>query len=50
MADKFRVILFIHSQTSIAAPLKFGNGKVISSHTLRGLWLFMHAVIKMNPS
>ena len=40
--------LLIHSQTSTIAPLKFGNGKVISSHTLLGMWLFIHVRIKLN--
>ena len=40
--------LIIHSQTSTIAPLKFGNGKVISSHTLLGMWLFIHVRIKLN--
>ena len=35
----------IHSQTSTVAPLKFGNGLVISSHTLQELWLSIHAGI-----
>ena len=34
---------FIHSQTSTVAPLKFGNGYVISSRTLMGMWLLIHA-------
>ena len=29
----------IHSQTSTVEPLKLGNGYVISSHTLPGMWL-----------
>ena len=40
--------LLIHSQTSTIAPLKFGNGKVISSHTLLGMWLFIRVRIKLN--
>ena len=28
------------------AVLKFGNGLVISSHTLLGMWLLIHAGIK----
>ena len=37
--------LLIHSQTSTAAPLKFGNGYVVSPHfyPLLGMWLFIHA-------
>ena len=34
--------LLIHSQTSTVVPLKFENGKVISSQTLPGMWLFVH--------
>ena len=40
------VELLIHFQTS---PLKFGNWWVISSHTLLGRWLLIHARIKVNP-
>ena len=29
-------------------PLKFRNGWVISSHTLHGMWLLIHAGIKVN--
>ena len=31
------------------ALLKFGNGQVISSHSLQDMWLFIHAGIKVNP-
>ena len=41
--------LFIHSQTSTVAPLKFGNGYVILSHTLLGMQLLIHAEFKVNP-
>ena len=34
--------LFIHSQTSTVALLKFGNGWEITSHTLLGMWLPIH--------
>ena len=34
--------LLIHSQTSMVQLLKFGNGQVISSHTLQGMWLIIH--------
>ena len=37
--------LLIHYQTSTAAPMKFGKGWVISSHTLLGMWLLLHAGI-----
>ena len=40
--------LHVHSHTTMAAPLKFGNGQVISSHTLLGMWLFIHLEIKVN--
>ena len=39
--------LFIHSQTSTVQQLKFGNGQVISSNTLLGVWLLIHAGIKV---
>ena len=39
---KCGVELLIHSVTWTAAPLKFRNGSVISSHTSLGIWLFMH--------
>ena len=42
------VKLFVHSQTSTVHPLKFGNGYVISLDTLLGMWLLIHAVIKVN--
>ena len=29
--------------------LKFVSGKMISSHTLLGLWLSIHAGFKVNP-
>ena len=29
--------------------LKFGNGWVISAHTFLGMWLLLHAGIKVNP-
>ena len=38
--------LLIHSQISTVAPLKFGNGYVISSHSLLRMWLLIHAEIK----
>ena len=41
--------LLIHSYTLTVQPLKFGNGLVISSHTLLNMWLLVHAVIKVNP-
>ena len=40
----------IYSQTSEVQPLKFENGWVISSDTLQGMWLLIHAGIRFNPS
>ena len=40
--------LLTHSQTSTAAPLKFGNGLIISSHNLMGVWLLIHAMMNVN--
>ena len=42
--------IFIHTQTSIVHLLKFGYGKVISSHILLWMWLHIHihAGIKLN--
>ena len=40
--------LLIHTQTSTVQPLKIGNEYVISSHTLSGMWLLIHAGIKVN--
>ena len=41
--------LLIHSQTSTVQPLRLGNGETISSHTLLGMWLLIHAGIKVKP-
>ena len=41
--------LLIHSQTSAMEPVKFGKGYVISPNILRGMWLFIHAEIKVKP-
>ena len=41
--------LLIHSQTSTVQPLKFGNGYIISCHTLQGIWLITHATPWYNP-
>ena len=41
--------LHIHYQTLTVAPLKFGNGYVISYHTLLGMWLPIHAEIQVKP-
>ena len=40
--------LFIHSQTLAVQPLKFGNGEVIPSHILLGMWLHIKG-IKVKP-
>ena len=42
------VKLLIHSQTSMVQPLKFGNGFIISFHTLLSMWLFVHVGIELN--
>ena len=44
------MILLIHSKTSTLQQLKFADGYVISSHTLLGMWLHIHAEIKVKPS
>ena len=44
------VQLLIHTQTSVVQPLKFGNGCVISSHNLLGMWLLMHVGIKIDKT
>ena len=33
---------------STVATLQFGNGKVISSHTLLGMWLLIHVRMEVN--
>ena len=38
-----------YSQTSMVAPLKFGNKYLISPHTLQDVWLLIHAGIEVNP-
>ena len=35
------------SIVSRVQPLKFGNGRANSSQTLLGIWLFIHAAIKV---
>ena len=39
----------IHSHTSTVQPLTFGKVSVISSYTLQGMWLLIHAGIEVNP-
>ena len=39
---------FTHSQTSTVALLKFGNGYIVSSHTLLCMWLLLHAGIEVS--
>ena len=41
------VELLIHSQTSTVQPLKYGDGYVILSHNILGIWLIIHAGIKV---
>ena len=41
--------LLIHSQTSMVQPLKFGMGKEFHPTFLLGMWLLIHASIKVNP-
>ena len=36
---KCEMKLLFHSQTLTVQPAKFGNARVISSHTLQGMWL-----------
>ena len=43
----FIMKLLIKSQTWTVAALKFGYGCVIPSHTLLGMWLYIHAEIGM---
>ena len=45
MHRKCGMKLVIHSETPMVAPLKFGNGQVISSHIFLGMWLQTHAGI-----
>ena len=37
------MVLLIHSKTSATQPLKYENGLLISSNTLPGMWLHVHA-------
>ena len=41
--------LLVHYQISTVAPFKFGNGWVISSHTLNWMYLLIHARITVKP-
>ena len=41
---------YIHYEILTVQPLKFGNGKVISSHISLDMLLFIHAGIKVDPS
>ena len=45
---RYGMKLLIHSQTSMVQPLRFGNGYVISSHMLLGMWLLIH-ISKRGP-
>ena len=40
----------IHLQIETLQLLKFGYWYVISSHNFQGLWLLIHANIKVDPS
>ena len=46
---KCEIKWLMHSQTSPVAPFQFGNGEVISAHTLQGMWLLIHAAIEVQP-
>ena len=46
---KFGGEKLIYSQTLTVLPLKFGNGEVISPHTLQWTQLIIHAGINFNP-
>ena len=46
---KCKMKLHILSQTSTVQSLKLRNGWVIPSHTLLGMWLLIHAGIKVDP-
>ena len=37
------------SKILMVPTVRLGNEKVISSHILMGMWLFVHAWIKVNP-
>ena len=43
------VKLLIHSDTSMAEPLKSVNGWVISSNILQDMWFLIHDGIKNQP-
>ena len=43
---KCEMKLLVYSQTSKVQPSRCGDGKVISSHTLLGMWLSVHAGIE----
>ena len=42
--------LLIYSQTLTIPPLEFGNGKIISPHTLLNICLLIYAGIKVKPT
>ena len=48
-SGRWNYLLLIHSQTSTAVLLKFGDGYVILPHALLGMWLLIHAEIEVNP-
>ena len=45
---KYGLKLLIHSPTSTVQSLKFENAQKTSSLTLLGIWLHIHAGIKVN--
>ena len=47
---KYGMKLLIDSQTATIQPVKLGNGKIISPHTLMGKWLLIHVGIKIKQS
>ena len=44
---RFKVWVWLLLHSSTVQPIKFGNGYVISFHTLEGIWLLMHTGIKL---
>ena len=49
MDYKYKMKYSSIAKTSTMKPLKFGNGYVISSNTVPGMWLPIHDGIKINP-
>ena len=44
-----RINNFIFYEAQTVQPLKFGNGSIISPHTLRCMWLLIHPGINIDP-